>query len=327
MNYSIHAFELSLILNTEKFYRLKSWAYEKAKRKSKMFHKGEVDFDMALKDKGIKIEYHNDKYKKKIKFVVNPTRLLGGDDVLKLWKPNRDNTSKMLTKLEKQISEYFDDEYGLNDFNLTRVDFTVNIKLDSQKAVSAYIKVLNSIGKVKGFSPKYSKSDRHIDKNNSFDMKGNSTEIEFSAYDKEAESKRKAASGILRLEVRLKKAKSIKKYTDKASTKKQIRDLASHSESIFKGIVSKIIPYGDYHKKSEAEQIVKENIDKKTDREKMLKLVELIPKKKSLYLAQKEMKYRNMENLMKKFAEINLSPITISKRQKVQSLKNLYAHL
>ena len=56
----------------------------------------------------------------------------------------------------------------------------------------------------------------------------------------------------------------------------------------------------------------------------MLRLVALISEKKSLYLAQKAMECRNMEKIMRAFAKINVSPVTISKRQDVRQLRNIY---
>lgn len=53
----------------------------------------------------------------------------------------------------------------------------------------------------------------------------------------------------------------------------------------------------------------------------------LIPEKKSVYLAQKAMDCRNMEKVMSAFTKINLSPVTISKRQDVKFLKNVYEYL
>ena len=73
--------------------------------------------------------------------------------------------------------------------------------------------------------------------------------------------------------------------------------------------------------------MIEDNISKQKHREKMLRLIELVPKKKSLYLAQKEMNDRNIDKIMEMFAEINVSPVTISKRQKISSLKNLYSYL
>lgn len=59
----------------------------------------------------------------------------------------------------------------------------------------------------------------------------------------------------------------------------------------------------------------------------MLRLVALIPEKKSLHLAQKAMNCRNIEKLMEEFAKIDISPVTISKRQDVKCLKNIYKYL
>lgn len=327
MIYAPHTFELSLILNTEKFEICKSQAYKNAKGKYRVYQKEDVWYDNAFKDDGVKIEYHSQKYKKIIKFIINPTKMLDGNDIKKLWKPNSDNISKMLRKLEKYIGCYFDYQYELDDFKLTRIDFTVNIDVGDRKKVSAYIKVLHNIGKVKGFKAKYDKDDSQIDHDLSFDLEGNSNGVEFTAYDKEAESGQKEAKGILRMEVRLKRQKAIHNYTNETKTSKQIKRLASKSKDIFLDIFTGIVPYGDYCKKKDAVKLVEDNISKQRHREKMIRMIELIPKKKSLYLAQKEMNDGNIEKIMKMFAEINLSPVTISKRHEMKSLKNLYSYL
>ena len=126
------------------------------------------------------------------------------------------------------------------------------------------------------------------------------------------------------MEVRLKKQKSI---TDETVIAKQIKKLAPNSRNIFLDIFTDIVPYGNYYKKKEAVKLIEDNISKQKHREKMLRLIELVPKKKSLYLAQKEMNDRNIDKIMEIFAEINVSPVTISKRQKISSLENLYSYL
>ena len=225
MIYSTHTFELTLIIDTKKFCKLKDKAYEKAKGNYRVYYdEYDICHDEAFKDEGVKIEYHKNKYKKKVKLIINPTELLGGDDVKKLWKPNNENISKLFRKLKGYIESYFDSKYKLNDFKLTRMDFTVNINVGDKKNVSAYIKVLQNIGKVKGFKPKYYKKDKKnkkIDHDLSFDLEGNSNGVEFTTYDKEGQSKEKEAKGILRLEVRLKKQKSI---TDETVIAKQIKN-------------------------------------------------------------------------------------------------------
>lgn len=327
MIYSPHTFELSLILNTDNFYKWRSKAYENAVGKHRVYPQNGAICDDALKDKGVKIEYHDNTYKKKIKFIVNPTKVLGGNDVKKLWKPNGDNISKLLRKLQNYIDYYFDSKYELNDFKLTRIDVTVNIDVGDRKNVSAYIKVLHNIGRVKGFGPKYDKDDDRINHDLSFDLEGNSNGVEFTAYDKEAESKQKEAKGILRVEVRLKRQKIISKYTSETATSKQIKSLAVNSKDIFLDTFAHIVPCGNYYKKKDAVKLIEDNISQQKHREKMLLLIELVPKKKSLYLAQKEMNDRNINKIMAIFAEINVSPVTISKRHDIKFLKNLYSYL
>jgi len=326
MIYSTHTFELSLIISTDNFYKWKDKAFEKAKDNYRVYYEDDICHDEAFKDEGVKIEYHKNKYKKKVKLIVNPTKVLGGDDVKKLWKPNNDNIRKLLRKLKEYIDSYFDYKYKLNDFNLTRIDFTVNINV-GDKNVSAYIKVLRNIGKVKGFSPKYDKSNKKINPDFSFDLEGNSNGVEFTAYDKESESKRKAAKGILRVEVRLKRQKTISKYTDETTTSKQIKSLAKNSKDIFLDTFTHVVPCGNYYKKKDAVKLIEDNISKQKNREKMLQLIELVPKKKSLYLAQKEMNDRNIDKIMAMFAKIKVSPVTISKRHNIEFLKNLYSYL
>jgi hypothetical protein len=59
----------------------------------------------------------------------------------------------------------------------------------------------------------------------------------------------------------------------------------------------------------------------------MLRLLALIPIKKSLQLARKELRDRNVIEILAKFEEINVSPVTISKRHDIKHLKSLYDYL
>jgi len=334
MNYSIHTLELTQVLEKAIYEKCIKRAYTKAKGSHRVFEKKDVIFDGALASQGIKVEYHRGKYKRKVKLIVNPTKVLGSND-LRLWAPNKKSISKLIRKLESHIDDYFDNDYTLNDFQLTRIDFTVNIDVGNRKKVSAYIKVLRKLGKIKGFSPKYGKSDSHIDEDLSFDLEGNSNGVDFTAYDKEeqlnqknADSKLiKQAKGILRLEVRLKKKKAIGKYTDETESPLQIIDLTLNSKKIFLDTFRQIVPPGDHYQMKRAVDMVKSNGIKTNRQEKMLRLMNLITEKKSLYSAQKAMNYRDVDALMGWFAGINLSPVTISKRHEVKHLESLYSLL
>lgn len=206
--------------------------------------------------------------------------------------------------------------------------------------VEAYLKVLRRTGKVKGFSPVSYECFENVD---SFCLEGNSNGIDFMIYDLEGLCKRqldeenierknfKAAieesAGILRAEVRLTKTKAVRAYTDREEIYGQIIELSERGKDIFLETFVRIIPFGDFYKKDKAEETIQREIKDDRLRRRMLRLVALIPKKKSLYLAQKTMNCRNMEEVMKAFAKINISPVTISKRQGMNCLENLYSHL
>lgn len=310
------------------------------KAKSNKTYSGKESKDFALVKDGVTVWFHNTDFKTKIKLLVNPSRVLDLDDLTHLWKPKQKNVVTFLLKLDEHIKCYFNDEYEIEDFKLTRIDFTKNVYLGDAEKVSAYIKVLYNIRKVKGFSPKNWSHIPDFNEDHSFDLEGNSNGIEFTAYDKAAaikkgmesnEYKRKKlkerlikAKGILRLEVKLTTQKAIRKYTNEDNTVKRILDLCGRSREIFLETFVRVVPFGDLHKKDAAVKIIHENVTDSFLKRKMLALLELIPKKKSLYLAIKELNNRNIDRILAEFYKHNLSPVTISKRHNASHLKSLY---
>lgn len=106
-----------------------------------------------------------------------------------------------------------------------------------------------------------------------------------------------------------------------------MKELSEKRQDIFLDIFTRVVLFGDFYKKDKAEEIIRNEIKNSTLRRKMLRLVALIPEKKSLHLAQKAMNCRNIEKVMDAFTKINLSPVTISKRQNIKHLKNIYEYL
>jgi hypothetical protein len=133
--------------------------------------------------------------------------------------------------------------------------------------------------------------------------------------------------GILRAEVRLTKPKAIREYTNKSSISKQIADLHDNRQQVFLDTFLRIVPFGDFYKKDKAEELIRTKVKDATIRRKMMWLVELIPDKKSLLLAQKALNYRRIDKVMKAFFEIEVAPVTISKRHDIKKLDNLYEYL
>ena len=162
-------FELSLILDTDPFHKIFT---TKASYLKEVELDGEY-IDPSLAEKGITVVYRASKYKKRIRVLANAGMIVN----------DYSNTDKLIRKLDKRISEYFNHRYTLDDFTLSGVTLTVDIDVDSREKVSDYLKVLQRIGKVKGFSPV---DYDCFDSKASFCLSGNSNDIDFLLYDLEA---------------------------------------------------------------------------------------------------------------------------------------------
>jgi hypothetical protein len=319
-------FELSMTLDADRFRKLLSRAYGKTEELDNDRH-----VDKSLVSKVLVVTYRDSRYKKKVKLAVNPHLLLDDNEL------DKNNISKFIRKLEKRIEGYFDSKYTLDDFKLTGMVISTDIDVGSGEKVSDYIKVLQRVGKVKGFSPP---SKSWLDDNLSFCLDGNSTRIEFWMYDlegvlreqteepdKQLKTIVKKTAGLIRAEVRLTEFKAIHVYTDETDTAKQIADLLDKSKRVFLDTFTRIVPFGDFYKKAKATEIIRKEVTDVRLRHRMLRLLELIPEKKSLLLAQKALNHRKIDEVMEMFANIKVSPVTISKRHDIRKLDNLYKHM
>lgn len=321
-------YELSMVLDNVKFHKLLNHAHKKA---DYLAEKEDEYVDQLMADNGITVTYRDSQYKKKIKVVINAGRMMDYD---------KTDPDKFLHRLDKRLGEYFNHKYNMDDFCLSGAAFITDMNVGSREGVPAYLRVLQRVGKVKGFKLVDHNCFEDID---SLCWEGISNGITFFLYDLEGmcrgqfEQKTssdkqyrkivKETEGILRAEVRLTKSKAIRAYTDRTDIREQIANLMKDRNDIFLEIFAKIVPFGNFYKKDKAVEIICGEIGEGRLRRRMLRLVALIPEKKSLYLAQKAMEYRNMEKVMRTFAKINVSPVTISKRQDVKQLENIYERL
>lgn len=279
--------------------------------------------DNSLADKGIVVLFRNSQYKKKVRLIVKPCIML--DDM-------EPDSEKIVRKLKKRIDEYFGGQYQLADFKLSKAVLSTDIDVQSRENVSAYLKILHRIGKVKGYS------QIHYDcfeKGTSFCLEGNSNSTEFLIYDLGRalygqigkKSILDKTAGILRAEVRLVKSSSALNYTDTSDVSEQILNMLNNRRDLFFEVFAQIVPFGDFYKKDKAIEIIWNDVKNKALRRKMLQLVALVPEKKSLWLAQKAMNCRDMDRVMEEFARIDVSPVTIDKRSDMRQLENIYSFL
>jgi hypothetical protein len=316
MNYTILFFELSLELKTKEFKKQLDKAYKNAeKTDSRMYPAGFDHVDETYLSNGIGIRYYDGKHKK-LRLVIYPGLVIG-DDLAELWKPNGKNIDRLREELNEFIAAYLHSGYSLNDFALTRIEYAVDVNVGNK--VADYIKRLHSIGRVKLFSPiKYRKQD-YAKKDVCFGLDGNSNGVEFRVHALKSDKK------ILRVEVRLVKKDVICAYTDETNTFKQIKAMAKGSQNIIMDTFQYIVPRGDYYKLKQVRTLISNGIKDKILRNKMCRFLELLIKKKSVHLAQKEFG-RDFKEVMAAFEALDLSPITLSKRCKAKKLDSLYKY-
>jgi hypothetical protein len=320
-------FELSLLLDAAKYQNALSVSCNLVA----LSDDDDEYIDQSMASKGITVTYRGSQYKKKVKVIANQSLLLGDNE----YDPDR-----LIRKLEKRILEYFDRQFQIDDFTLSGLVLTADIDVQSRNNVANYLKALRRVGRVKGFTPAEYEC---FEDDSGFCLEGNSNGIDFMIYDLEealagqlrrGDAKRGAAksmienvAGILRSEVHLTKPKAMRAYTTDAAASIQITALSAKCRKIFFDTVTRIIPYGSFHKKADAVAIIRRDVKDLVLKRKMLYLLALIPEKKSLLLAQKALNYRRIDDVMEMFAAIELSPVTLSKRHAVKRLDNLYAYL
>lgn len=319
-------FELSIVMNTAHFKKV----FRKVISSGKLCQSYDDEYiDPSMMSKGITVIYRDSQYKKKIRLLVNVLSIV--EDIT--------DTEKLIRKLNHRICEYFEAKYELDDFVISGVNFVMDINVRERENVSAYLKVLKRIRKVKGFS---SSSYYGLESSASFCLSGNSNGIDFLLYDLESTMINQLAMGciderelmlarqrmrcILRTEVRLTKPKAIRAYSEEVNIADQIAELIRLRENIFMETFSRVVPFGDFYKKGRATEIICREVKDTTMRKKMLRLLALVPEKKSLHLAQKATNYRDMEQIMAAFTKIHISPVTLSKRHEGKHLKNLYSY-
>ena len=109
-------FEFSKSMDREKFHKVFKNTCRNADCIDKM---GEEYIDRSLEEKGITAIYRNSQYKKEIRILVNSGMISGS---------NRTEQDRFVRKLDKCIGKYFSHKYNVDDFSLSGVVMTADIK-------------------------------------------------------------------------------------------------------------------------------------------------------------------------------------------------------
>lgn len=255
---------------------------------------------------------------------LNPTKLLN-KNIVELTK------EEDLQEVEQKFNEVLEQiHFELNTFfywTLNRIDYCINIKTPY---VKEYIKLFQRSSLPYRFNIPYDKKAKvRKHQKGSFYIYNNSTTINF--YDKEVERLNNTgkwlenAKDILRLEIQCKKAKTdYMKYKYKFDIKYlgyfTSEELSNKTIATY---FDKIIGKGDYYKLDKARAIINSSKHTKATKDKLINVLELINKHKSIDRALKESNYTkgSFNRYIREIRSLNINPITIPRRECVDYLK------
>ena len=290
----------------------------------------------ALKDTGfteiVLSKYKiNNKYKHdymQLTIQLNPTKLLNRDIVELTKEEDLHEVSEKFNKILEQI------HLDLNTFftwTLNRIDYCINIKTPY---VEEYIKLFQRAKVPSGFEIPYNKRAKaRKHQKGSFYIFNKSTIINF--YNKELERLNntgealESAKDILRLEIQCKKGKTdYMKYKYNFDIK-YLGYFTSEELSLktISTYFDKTIGKGDYYKLDKARAIINASNHTKATKDKLINVLELINKHRSIDKARENSNYSedSFNRYIKKIRALNINAVTIPRAWKLEldSLKQI----
>lgn len=284
------------------------------------------------KRRGVKILLnHTDNNFYNIKVIVSPRKLIDEEsDAVNILR-EYDDFNLLGYLLNQSIHECLGEEYNMDSFNLSRLDFCVNIMLSESFSAERYVKLIKRSMKYNDSAEviKYSDDVTDAADKNKHSFRIRTGNLTFTAYDKYfqleniGESYDKASEGFLRLEIAVNRdeirsfEESIQLESDNLNL---IYILTCCSENVFKNYIRDHFYRGDYCYIDSMRLLIGISELKKKDKKVMLKYADMQCRKQSFLSAKKEMEKTLSRSRLKKmyrnFELLGIYPISVSFRDK-----------
>ena len=338
MNYSIHTIELRKeFRNHIEFNQMLGYIYKLAKGRYKVYRKDNDWLIEMFKGKGIRVVMRETKISGYIIFIISLNDLLGTEDKLSLIHPN--HLQNALTIADEMLS-VLGAEYSVNSLELSRVDYCINVDVGSSENVRAYIKLLYLSDMKKGYKI-IGLDNEAFDSSKGFTARNQNYGMEISFYDKQKQLEQRkyenseTAAGILRIELRLTRSKSVLEHTPGCSDNKQrIEYCIRFSRQEILSIVRQLVSDGNYYTMKKAQKIITKSVTNKKLRERMITMLRLARKYGSIRLAKKEMfkaypkmKHEYFNMMMEEFERVGVNPVVLGKEIRCSNIVSLYSYL
>lgn len=340
MNYSIHTIELRREYRTHiEFNKLLSHLYAMSRGRFSIFQSEDNVWHAEMfKGKGIRVVLKKTKLGGYLKFIISLNDLLGTDDKLSLIEPQ--HIQEALNSADAMLTGEFGEDFAINNLELSRVDYRINVNVGSSENVRAYINLLYRCDKRKGYKviglecPDFDSTKGYTARN---DIAG--TEISFYDKQKQLEQRKyeesERASGILRIELRLTKIKAVKEHTKGCiNNHERIIYCIGNSRREILGVVRQLIPDGDYYTMKKAREILEKSVKSQKLQDRMIEMLKLTKRLGSIRLAKKELrnidskiKHEYFNMMMEEFENIGVNPVVLDKKSVVSTLPGLFTFL
>ncbi len=339
MNYSIHTVGLRKEFKTHiEFDKMLKRLYSMSKGRFPIFQSNNEWYAEMFKGRGIRIIMRRTKIGGYFIVIISLNDLLGNDDKLSLIDPMY--LQKSISTADEMLTAELGDEYSINHLELSRVDYCINVDVGSSENVSAYIMQLYQSNMKKGYKI-IGLENPDFDSRKGFTARNHTAGTEISFYDKQKQLEQRKyecseqAAGILRIELRLSRRKTVLEHTPGCSdNKERIEYCMCRSREEILTIVRQLVPDGDYYTMKKAQKIITKSVADKKLRERMTEMLRLTKKccsirlaKKELFIAYPKMKHEYFNMMMGEFEKINLNPVVLSKSMNSSTIVSLYNYL
>lgn len=326
--FGIHTFELTENITSYEFRHIPYRAGNK-----KFYFNGGKSVCVHPEKQGIRIFLNNpDENVYNIKIIVTPRKIIDEDaDAVSILPPSYD-LIEFGNRVTDILQECLGEKYHIEYFELSRVDFCVNIMLSESFAAQRYIKLLHKSMKYNSNDQIviYSKDDPDAKEKNKHSFRINTGDVTFTAYDKYfqlediGENFEKDAESFLRLELAINRdmiREFIYSRYEWLYNTTLLEYYSCQSRKFFADYIAKYFLPGDYCYLEYMESLIEKSKLKDKMKDRMLLFSTIQCEKHSFLSAKKEMmKYLNstykFKNMLSAFEDLNINPISLSYRDK-----------
>lgn len=336
MNYSLHTVELRKYVDHNTYNCLVSRFYRDAKDTNRVRKEGSRIFSHRFEGQGIEVFLNEEKYRWYIAVKLSLNSILGGKNSIELVR--HEDIPPAYYEADRKLTDWLGEEYSLRLFELWRVDFCVNLYVDSPENVAAYIGLMYKTQKKKSFKV-CGLGNKKIDKSRSYTARRDS-DTEIAIYDKQkalidwGDDEAEQAVGILRIELRLLNRSTVDLYAPVGNNVDRIVHCARISRNVITDFMEGFCMNADYYKLDKAEQLIDEMVASRKMRERMKLMIKRTAElhgiknaKKSLTGNNKVMSHIYYNKMMEEFVSIGVNVVTLAKNGGIGYMPSLFRYI